>query len=242
VLQIKGKNPSYGCPRIALLVSKLAGQFIDEHLVRRILRRHFHFPGGGGPSWLEKIGTAKDALWSLDLFCCESIFLKTHWVMVVMDQFSREIIGTAVCRGNPDGLDICRMFSEIRRGNKCPRNLSTDNDPLFEFQQWEGNLRVLEIAPIKSVPGVPISHPFIERLIGTIRREFLDQEMFWNERDLHKKLREFSEYYNSARVHYSLAGQTPSEKSANFVTEAINLKTIRWKSFCSERFSIPCAA
>jgi len=58
----------------------------------------------------------------------------------------------------------------------------------------------------------------------------------------HKKLREFSEYYNSARVHYSPAGQTPSEKSANFVTEAINLKTIRWKSFCSERFSIPCAA
>ena len=60
--------------------------------------------GGGGPSWLTVIGHAKDSLWSVDLFRCESILLKTHWVLVVMDHFSRRIIGFAVQVGNVDGL------------------------------------------------------------------------------------------------------------------------------------------
>lgn len=47
----------------------------------------------------------------------------------------------------------------------------SDNDPLFEFHGWKANLRILEIDEIKTVPYVPISHPFVERLIETIRRE-----------------------------------------------------------------------
>src|SRR6516225_7275549 len=49
--------------------------------------------------------------------------------------------------------------------------LSSDHDPLYRFQPWQANLRVLEIQEIKTVPYVPLSHPFVERLIGTIRRE-----------------------------------------------------------------------
>ena len=48
--------------------------------------------------------------------------------------------------------------------------------PLFRFHRWLANLRVLEIDEIKSVPYAPVSHPFVERLIGTIRREYLDLE------------------------------------------------------------------
>jgi len=51
------------------------------------------------------------------------------------------------------------------------------------------------------VPHVPWSHPFVERLIGTVRREFLDQVLFWNGRDLGRKLIEFQVYYNAARRH-----------------------------------------
>src|SRR3954465_9436694 len=56
-----------------------------------------------------------------------------------------------------------------------PRHLSTDHDPVFEAHRWTANLRILEIDEIKTVPHVPLSHPFVERLIGTTRREFLDQ-------------------------------------------------------------------
>jgi putative transposase len=64
-----------------------------------------------GLSWLTFLGHAKDSLWSLDLFRCESLVLKTHWVMVVMDQFTRRIIGFAVQPGAVDGPALCRMFN-----------------------------------------------------------------------------------------------------------------------------------
>ena len=50
----------------------------------------------GGPSWLTFLGHMKDSLWSSDLFRCESATLRTHWVLVVMDQFTRRIVGFAV--------------------------------------------------------------------------------------------------------------------------------------------------
>ncbi len=98
--------------------------------------------------------------------------------MVVMDQFTRRIIGFAVHAGNPDGIAVCRMFNSIISGKTLPKYLSTDHDPLFRFHRWQANLRILEIEEIETVPYTPTSHPFVERLIGTVRREFLDNTLF----------------------------------------------------------------
>ena len=65
-----------------------------------------------------------------------------------------------------------------------PKYLSSDNDPLYRFHQWQANLRVLEVTEIKSIPYVLLSHPFTERLIGTLRREYLDRMLFWTTADL----------------------------------------------------------
>ena len=84
-----------------------------------------------------------------------------------------------------------------------PRHLSTDHDPLFEAHRWTANLRTLEIAEITIVPHAPLSNPVVERLSGTVRSGFLDQVLFWNARDLERKLAEFQTYYNAARGHAS---------------------------------------
>jgi putative transposase len=60
----------------------------------------------GGPSWLTFIGHAKDSLWSLDLFRCESATLRTYWVLVVMDQYTRGIIGFGVHAGTVNGVAL----------------------------------------------------------------------------------------------------------------------------------------
>jgi len=94
IVEMKRRNPRYGCPKIAEQITKLFGIDIDKDVVRRILAKHYH-PSpdiDGGPSWLTFIGNMKDSLWSVDLFRCESILLKTHWVLAVMDQFSRRIV------------------------------------------------------------------------------------------------------------------------------------------------------
>ena len=147
----------------------------------------------------------KDSLWSVDLFRCESILLRSHWVMVVMDVFTRRIIGFGVERADPCGVSVCRMFTQIIAGKSLPWHLSSDHDPLFYFHRWLANLRILEVEEIKSIPYVPVSHPFVERLIGTIRREFLDHVLIWNAIDLGRKLEEFRNYYNENRVHLSMA-------------------------------------
>ena len=70
-------------------------------------------------------------------------------------------------------------------------------------------LRVLEVTKIKTFPYVPLSHPFVERLIGTVRREFLDRTLFWTTAALETKLLDFQRYYNGHRTHAGLDGRPP---------------------------------
>jgi hypothetical protein len=65
----------------------------------------------------------------------------------------------------------------------------------------QANLRILDVEAIKTVPYVPLSHPFVERLIGTIRRECLDRTLFWTAADLEGKLLDFQRYVNGHRTH-----------------------------------------
>jgi len=58
------------------------------------------------------MGYTKDSLWSIDLFQCESILLKSRRVLVIMDQFTRRIIGFGVHAGDIDGVALCRMFNK----------------------------------------------------------------------------------------------------------------------------------
>ena len=184
----------------------------------------------------------KDSLWSVDLFRCESILLKSHWVLVVMDQFTRRIIGFGIHAGDVDGVALCRMFNRAISGKGEPRYLSSDHDPLFEYHRWKANLRILDIEEIKTVPYAPLSHPFVERLIGTIRREYLDHLLFWNVADLEKKLAEFQAYYNQHRVHSSLGGNTPAEVGGGSVTSRASLSNFRWQTHCRGLYQLPLAA
>ena len=115
-------------------------------------------------------------------------------------------------------------------------------DPLFLYHQWQANLRILEVEEIKTVPYTPISHPFVERLIGTIRREYLDHLFFWNAQDLERKLVNFRQYYNRNRVHQSLAGDTPAVVSGNSRTQCAELSHYSWLPHCNGLFQTPIAA
>ncbi|MGD0299939.1 MAG: integrase core domain-containing protein [Bryobacteraceae bacterium] len=65
------------------------------------------------------------------------------------------------------------------------------------------------VTEIKTVPYVPLSHPFVERLIGTVRREYLDRTLVWTTVDLERKLIDFQHYYSPHRTHAGLEGRLP---------------------------------
>ncbi len=244
IVEMKRRNPRFGCVRIAEQISHAFGVQIDKDVVRRVLARHYRpgDPGATGPSWLTFIAHAKDSLWSIDLFRCESILLHSHWVMLIMDVFTRRIVGFGVESAGVDGVSVCRMFNRARADQSLPRHASTDHDPLFRFHRWLANLRVLDIEEIKSVPYAPVSHPFIERLIGTIRREYLDRVFFWNAVDLNQKLEAFRVYYNGSRVHQSLSGGTPAEASGKPRPSRAVLDHYAWQQHCRDLFRTPIAA
>ena len=149
IVELKSRNPRFGCPRIARIISQTFGVDIDKHVVYRVLAKHYRPAlGGTGPSWLSFIGHTRDSLWSVDLFRCESIVLRSYWVLLVMDQFTRRLVGVGVQLGTVNGADLCRMFNAAIHDQGIPRHLSTDHDPLFEAHRWTANLRILEIDEI----------------------------------------------------------------------------------------------
>ncbi len=121
IIEMKQRNPRFGCPRIAQQINLAFGIDIDPGVVRRVLENHYKpISGNNGPSWLTLLGHTKDSLWSIDFFRCESINLKSHWALLVMGkdcsrqsccissipgghQFTRRIIGFSVHNGDLDG-------------------------------------------------------------------------------------------------------------------------------------------
>ena len=146
VVAMKQRNSNWGCPRIAQQIALAFGSEIDKDVVRRILSKHYHpAPDVEGPSWLTFLGHAKDSLWSCDLFRCESATLQTHWVLVVMDQFTRRLIGFGVHRGSVDGLRCAGCFNEPFAATICPNTSarimtrsidSISGKPTFESSMW----------------------------------------------------------------------------------------------------------
>jgi len=151
---------------------------------------------------------------------------------VVIDVFTRRIVGFGIDGEYIDAPAVCRMSNQAIAGHAPPSRVSTDNDPLFRFRRWLTNLRVIDIEEIKPVPSAPMSHPFIERLIGTIRREYLDHTFFWNSIDLHRKLENLRAYHNGARVHRFLNGTTPENRAGNSSPAKANLTHHAWERHC----------
>ena len=243
IVERKSRNPRFGCPRIARIISRTFGVNIDKHVMHRVLSKHYRpIPGGTGPSWVSFIGHTTDSLWSVDLFRGESIVLRSDWVLVVMDQCTRRLVGVGVHRGPVNGADRCRMVNAAMHGRGAPRHFSTDHDPLFEVHRWTATLRILEIDAIKTVPHVPRSHPFVERLIGTTWRECLDPVLFWHARDLERTLADFQASDNEGRSHASLKGHTPSTFAGGHMVARAELNNVRWVSHCRDLVQLPVAA
>ena len=88
----------------------------------------------------------------------------------------------------------------------------------------------------------PCGPDAVERLIGTIRREYLDRVVFWNAVDLERKLETFRDYYNGHRVHRAIAGLTPAQRAGALSPAPAALDHHGWQQHCRGLFEIPVAA
>ena len=91
----------------------------------------------------------------------------------------------------------------------------------------------------KSIPHVLMSHQFVERWIGSVRRELLDQNLFWTATDLENKLRCYKDYYDEYRCHSSRDCTTPIESGG---ANVVDISSYRWQTRCRGLFHLPAAA
>ena len=102
--------------------------------------------------------------------------------------------------------------------------------------EW-AKLKKAKVQEIKSVP-----HPFIERLIGSVRRDILDKTFYWKAYDLQNKLELFQIYYNEERCHHGIDGITPLNKADELPSTVVFIDNYRWKKHCRGLFELPIAA
>ena len=180
-----------------------------------MLARHYRPDdcGASRPSWRTLIVQSKDSLWSVALFRCESILLRSFRVMVVMDIFTRRIVGFGVARAHISGISMW-MFNHAIAGQRLPKPIDSNNDPHFRFHRWLAYLRVLDADEIKSVP--PCSR------VTSVQRKADRHEsprtsgsrvLFWNTVNLTRKLNAFGDHCNALRIHRTLDGSTPAQRA-----------------------------
>ena len=187
VIEMKRRNPRFGCRKIAEQISRAFAVEINKDIVRRILIQHYRpVPGGDRPSWLTVIGNAKDSLWSVDLFRSESILLKSYWVMVVMDTAavsssqslhcfafiggSRIFVYLKLMRSKPFPVPLVPMLSLSDLSGRC--GASTSIEPYFGTKAiLSGSSRITR--SITTNIGVTAGWPELHRLRGVayLRRQ-----------------------------------------------------------------------
>jgi len=136
---------------------------------------------------------------------------------------------------------LTSVWSTIAAAQLLILNRSRKRSPLYRFRQWHANLRILDVREIKTVPYVPLAHPFVERLIGTIRRECLDRTLFWTAADLEMTRLDFHRYYNGHRPHAGLNGRTP-EPSTDTGCARASVSSYRWQPHGRGLYQTPMAA
>lgn len=171
---------------------------------------------------------------------------QSHWVIVAVEQFTRQVIGFSVHAGPVDGSALRRLFNSILGALTSPRYSSTDNHPLFKLHRWKANLRILDVEEVQTGPAVPLSHPFVQRLIGTLRRAFFDHVPFWGALDMERKSYSFKTYYNQDRVHRGLerAVSDPTRPSspsgAKRITVSRARSSVNLPTSIFQRIQHPC--
>jgi putative transposase len=188
--------------RVAQLGFDIGESSVSKYLVR----------GQGSPSqsWKTFLENHVKSLASVDFFTVPTLRFQILYVFLVMAHDRRRILHFAVTQ-HPTAEWAAHQLCEAFPWETAPRFLLRDRDRIFG-QEFVQQLTAMGIQQVLCTPNAPRQRAYIERLIGTIRRECLDHVIVFNESSLRRHLLAFSEYYHRSRTHLSLQKDTPDRR------------------------------
>jgi transposase InsO family protein len=206
IRMLSRENPLWGAPHIHGELLKL-GITIGETSVSKYMVRHRQPPS---QAWRTFLDNHLKTMVSVDFLVVPTIRFQMLYVFLVLAHERRRIRHLAVT-AHPTAEWTAQQMREAFRWDTAPRYLLRDRDRIFG-QEFVKQVRAMGIKQVLSAPRSPWQRAYVERVIGTIRRECLDHLIGFNERSLHRHLQACVEYYHQNRVHLALEKDTPEPR------------------------------
>ena len=206
IRRVSGANPLWGTPRIVGELGKLGIQ-VAKSTVDKYRVRSRNAPS---PTWKAFLKNHLKDLVSIDFLIVPTIGFKLLYVLIVLAHSRRKVLHFNVT-ANPTALWTAQQIVETFPWNNAPKYLLRDRDAIYggEFRR---RIHAMGIEQVLSAPRSPWQNPFVERFLGTLRRDCLDHVLALNECHLRRIVARYLDYYHDWRTHLSLSMDAPNPR------------------------------
>jgi transposase InsO family protein len=199
-------NPIWGAPRIHGELLKL-GIEISQATVGRYMPWR---PKDPSPTWRSFLHNHMHCLTAIDMFVVVTATFRLLYALIVLGHDRRKVIHFDVTE-NPTQDWLARQLTEAFPWDTAPRYLLRDRDASYG-QTFRDRVEAMGIDEVVTAPRSPWQNPFVERIIGSIRRECLNHVIIFDERHLRRVLSSYFQYYHKSRTHLSLDKDCPETR------------------------------
>src|SRR5882672_41312 len=197
------ENPLWGAPRIHGELLKLGFEVAQSSVAKYMVKRR----GPPSQGWQTFLRNHAPDIAAMDLFVVSTIGFKLLYGFVIIRLDRRDVVWINVTT-NPTADWIARQITEAFPWNEAPRYMIRDRDRIYGAVVTR-RLRAMGIRDKPIAPASPWQNGFVERLIGSIRRECVDHIIVLGEAHLRRILRSYARYYNKMRTHLALDKDAP---------------------------------
>jgi putative transposase len=175
--------------------------------VGRFLPRRSKSPS---PTWRAFLQNHMAVMAAVDMFVVATATFKLLYAMIVLDHHRRRVIHFEVTE-NPTQFWLARQITEAFPWDTAPRYLLRDRDTSYGVA-FQNRIVAMGIEDVLTAPRSPWQNPYVERIVGSIRRECLDHIIVFNEAHLRRVLFCYFRYYHRSRTHLSLNKDCPAPR------------------------------
>jgi transposase InsO family protein len=199
-------NPLWGAPRIHGELLKLGFDVAQSTVSRYMVPR----PDRPGQSWRTFLKNHMADTAAIDFFIVPTIRFKLLYALAILRLNRRRLIHIAVT-AHPTAEWTAQQILQAFPWDEAPEVLIRDRDAIYGAV-FKKRLYTMGIRDGPTAARSPWQNGYVERLIGSIRRECLDHMIIRDEGHLHRILKAYTDYYNNTRTHLSLAKDAPNQR------------------------------
>jgi putative transposase len=206
IREMSSANPLWGAPRIHGELLKLGIEISQATVAKYMVRRR----GRPSPTWRSFLRNQSAGIAAIDMFVVASVSFRMLYVMIILAHDRRKIVRFDVTRYPTAGW-LSRQVTEAFPWDTAPRYLLRDRDASYGLEFCK-RVDAMGITEVVTAPHSPWQNAYVERVIGSIRRECLDHIVIFNERHLRRALSTYIDYYHQTRTHLSLDKDCPESR------------------------------